>query len=139
MGQRPCWYALVLLGRGSPLCRQHLEACRFWRRGKKKRKIVAMDVSSVMVCARAFGIDQWGASSWRYDTYGFDVGIKNNQNPHPSLVVETCLSASKNPHKSKSVITVVFRHALKLVGHWYWSGGTGVTDSRKLLTLTIWT
>jgi len=61
----------------------------------------------VMVCARAFGLDHWVASTWRHVSWESDLasrgillevlalGQKKTKTPSP--VLETCLLASGNP------------------------------------------
>jgi len=56
----------------------------------------------MMLCARIFGLDQWVASTWgAYDLWSWRWGKKRQKKP--SRMVETCLSASETPHRSKSV------------------------------------
>jgi len=80
-----------------PMGHQHLEECRSWVGVKKRPKPPILrgtkNSITVMVCARAVGLDQWVASIWRNDAKGLGVWGKKRQKP-PVLCWQTCLSAS---------------------------------------------
>jgi len=56
--------------------RQHLEACKSWRRGQNRQnsQILRGTKNSVMVCARAVGLDQWVTRIRKNDNKGLGVG-----------------------------------------------------------------
>ena len=90
------------------------EACRSWRRGKKKTKPPSLAMNEcfrdgVRSCFWAAGLTNGSPTSGGMILEVLAVGFKMTKTP--SLVVETCLSASETPHRSKSIDCIVLTAA----------------------------